>query len=73
GDGAGNQSYPSEISPINGAFGVFDYSGSTYGWGGLAYNSGTYRLVYFSFGFEAVNNATDRNNVMDSVLDWLNN
>ncbi len=72
GDGAGNQSYPSEVSPVNGAFGVFDYSGS-YGWGGLAVDTGTYKVVYFSFGFEAVDNSGDRNAVMDDIVTWLNN
>ena len=32
---------------------------------------GVYRLVYFAFGFEAIAQATDRTEVMDRVLDWL--
>jgi hypothetical protein len=71
GDGAGNQSYPSEVSPVNGGFGIYDYAGS-YTWGGVAY-SGTYKVVYFSFGFEAINSASARNTVMDTVLNWLQN
>ncbi len=70
GDGANNQGYPSEIGPINGAWGVFDYAGS-YTWGGLAVDTGTYRLIYFSFGFEAINSASARNAVMSSALTWL--
>lgn len=40
------------------------------GGAGLSYE-GAYRLVYFSFGFEAIASASDRNAVMDRVLDWL--
>jgi hypothetical protein len=31
----------------------------------------TYRLVYLGFGFEAIDNATDRSTVMQRSLDWL--
>jgi hypothetical protein len=31
-----------------------------------------FRTVYFAFGFEAINNASDRALVMERVLDWLN-
>ncbi|HEX6790536.1 MAG TPA: S8 family serine peptidase [Candidatus Krumholzibacteria bacterium] len=40
------------------------------GTAGLSYE-GTYRLVYFGFGFEAVATESDRTAVMDRVLDWL--
>jgi hypothetical protein len=30
-----------------------------------------YKVVYFAFGFEAINSATDRNTVMDRVIGWL--
>ena len=70
GDGAGNQNYPSEIGLGSGAVGVMDYDGSTYGWAGLRY-AGTYKVVYFSFGFEAINSAATRNTVMTKVLSWL--
>ena len=30
-----------------------------------------YKVVYFAFGFEAINSATDRNTVMDRVVGWL--
>jgi len=38
---------------------------------GLSMDSGVYRLVYFSFGFEGIAGATTRTEVMDRVLDWL--
>ncbi|MBN1485142.1 MAG: protease inhibitor I42 family protein, partial [Chloroflexia bacterium] len=69
GDGAGNQNYPSEIGLGSGAVGVYDYDGS-YGWGGLRW-SGAYKVVYFSFGFEAVNSASSRSAVMDHILTWF--
>ncbi|MEN6403091.1 MAG: M6 family metalloprotease domain-containing protein [Armatimonadia bacterium] len=43
------------------------------GTAGLRVDTGTYRVVYFGFGFEAISNATDRTAVMHSVLKWLTN
>ena len=67
--GANNQSYPSEIGLGSGAVGLFDYAGS-YTWGGLRWE-GAYRLVYLSFGYEAINTSAGRNSVMDALLNWL--
>lgn len=69
GDGADNQGYPSEIGLGSGAVGLFDYDGS-YTWGGLRWE-GAYRVVYLSFGYEAINSSADRTSVMDNVLGWL--
>jgi len=41
------------------------------GAGALKVDTGTYKVVYFSFGFEAINNANDRNLVMNRVVKWL--
>ncbi len=41
------------------------------GTAGLRVDTGIYRVVYFSFGFEAINSAADRNTTMERVLDWL--
>jgi subtilisin family serine protease len=41
------------------------------GTAGLTFENGTYKLVYFAFGFEAIADATTRTEVMDRVLDWL--
>ncbi len=38
---------------------------------GLRYSNGIYKVVYFSFGFEGINNANDRNALMKRVMDWL--
>ncbi len=70
GDGANNQEYPSDIDPYNGSTSVWTYSAGRNA--GVRADEGTYRVVYFSFGYEAINNAADRALVMDRVLDWLN-
>ena len=41
------------------------------GTGGLRVDTGAYKVVFFSFGFEAINNAGDRTVVMERVLNWL--
>jgi PKD repeat protein len=71
GDGANNQAYPSAIGLGAGAVGLYDYTGATYTWGALRWE-GAYRVVYFAFGFEAINAAATRATVMGAVLDWLN-
>ncbi len=68
GDGADNQTYPSQINPINGSSAVYQYSPSVYG--AVAY-SGTHRVVYFAFGFEGINNQPSRTEVMSRTLAWL--
>ncbi len=70
GDGANNQNYPSHIGLGSGAVGVYDYTGTTYTWGALRYE-GTYRLVYFAFGFEGISSAATRVTVMSKALTWL--
>ena len=68
--GADNQSYPSGIVVNSGAQAIFNYGGSGNGAGGLSYY-GTYRLIYLSFGFEAIDNSSDRASVMTSALNFL--
>ncbi len=70
GDGASNQTYPSAIGLGTGAVGLYDYTGTTYTWGALRYE-GTYRLVYFAFGFEGISAAATRATVLGKVLTWL--
>ena len=81
GDGADNQEFADEIDPIAPAVSIFFYDeeakapegiiGS--GTGALRVDTGTYRVVYFAFGFEAINDldGTNRAAVMDGVLSWL--
>jgi len=71
GDGANNQSYPSRIAPINGGSTIFQYhNGQDAAVKKATYN---YRTVYLAFGFEGINNQTDRDAVMQNVVYWLLN
>jgi len=70
GDGANNQDYPSDVSPIGGGVAVMDYP-SPHLYGGVAYQDGTYGVVYLAFGFEAIDNPVDRTEVMSQTISWL--
>jgi parallel beta-helix repeat protein len=39
--------------------------------GAIRADTGTYKVVYFSFGFEGINNATMRDTVMNRTIKWL--
>jgi PKD repeat protein len=67
--GANNQLFPSDITPVNGGVAVYDYP-PPHLYGGVAY-SGTYRTVYFSFGYEAIDSQGDREGVMSATLGYL--
>ncbi len=70
GDGANNQDYPDAINPYDGtAHVIFSYNGSQNG--AVAADTGTYRVVYLGFGFEAINNAVDRAALMEAAMNWL--
>jgi len=70
GDGADSQYWPSEISPITGsADGIFYYKDD--GCAAVRVDTGTYKVVYFAFGFEAINSSSDRNEVMRRVVTLL--
>lgn len=70
GDGADNQEYPSIIDPYDAAATtILEYSTSD----GCAIRAedDDYRVVYLAFGYEAIDNATDRRNLLENALDWL--
>ncbi len=69
GSGANNQLHPSEIEPVGGGEAVYDYP-APYLYGGVAY-SGTYRSVYFSFGYEAIDTVARREAVLSATLRYL--
>lgn len=69
GDGANNQFSTDEIEPIPPAVPVFTYEPGCEA--ALRIDTGTYKLVYFSFGFEGINSQADRDEVMRRVLHWL--
>jgi hypothetical protein len=70
GDGSDSQYWPSEISPITDyATGIFYYKDD--GWAAVGVDTGTYKVVYFAFGFEAINSSSDRNKIMKRVVTLL--
>ena len=70
GDGANNQEFPSDIDPrVEYASTIFTYDTSRNG--AIKADTGGYRVVYFAFGYEAINNPDDRAVVMQRIVDWL--
>jgi uncharacterized repeat protein (TIGR01451 family) len=70
--GADNQNYPDEIAVIDpeAAAPVFAYGGG--GCGGVRVGTCLdYRVIYLSFGFEAIDDRAARREVLDRTLDWL--
>jgi hypothetical protein len=72
GDGANNQDSPSEIKPADDDYAKEIWYYTPTQAGAVRINTGTYKAVYFAFGFEAINNAFDRYRVMHRILNWLN-
>ncbi|MCD4651373.1 MAG: T9SS type A sorting domain-containing protein, partial [Candidatus Cloacimonetes bacterium] len=71
GDGADNQTSPDEIAPYDAIIDiVFSYEAVR---GGAAVKSvvGSGKVVFFAFGFEAINAVADRNALIGSIYDWL--
>jgi hypothetical protein len=73
GDGANNQEYPDAIAARDGdATTILSYRGSS--WiGGIRATDSTSgaRVVYLGFGYEAIDNAQDRADLLGPALDWL--
>ncbi|RLE21429.1 MAG: hypothetical protein DRJ50_09230 [Actinobacteria bacterium] len=70
GDGANNSEYPDDIDPADATASViWSYDANRNG--AIRAYTGTYKVVYLAFGFEAIDNALDRQDVMQSSIDWL--
>lgn len=69
GSGSCSQDYPSEITAINGSQALLNYNASTTG--AVCYD-GDYRLVYFAFGLEALDDIGERTKLLKRTLAWLN-
>ena len=70
--GADNQVYPDEVAvtDLDSAVPVWTYQGR--GCGGVRVGTCLeFRALYLSFGFEAINQRSDRQEVMRRALDWL--
>ncbi|GAH78792.1 unnamed protein product, partial [marine sediment metagenome] len=65
-----NESYKSSDNKTTeknkGTFGI-----SSSGSGAINYADGIYKVVYFAFGFEAINNQGDRDLVMNNIMNYL--
>ena len=70
GDGARDNDYPDEITSYNGGVVCMNYSISGNNGSAVRY-SGTYKVVYFAFNFEAISDSADRNDAMKRVLNFL--
>jgi hypothetical protein len=70
GDGADNQMFPDVIDSIAPARVIFDYSDPSKH-GGIRFDSDSSKVVYLSFGFEAISNSGDRIELLSRVVDWL--
>jgi CARDB. len=70
GSGASNQMYQSAIEPAdNYALPIFRYMGD--GYGAIKAQTQSHKVVYFAFGFEAVDDTAKRNLIMDRTINWL--
>jgi hypothetical protein len=72
-DGADNQEYPSRIAPYDAdAVEIFRYTPENWGAGIRSIDSVSgAKVVYLAFGYEAINNAADREDLMRSAIYWL--
>ncbi|MCF2137529.1 MAG: Ig-like domain-containing protein [Candidatus Thorarchaeota archaeon] len=70
GDGGGDNGYPDQISPVNGGVQCLQYAVSGSPGAAVSY-SGSYRVVYFGFNFEAISYAADRVDALDRILNFL--
>ena len=69
GDGADNQTSPSAISPIAPAGRVFEYDPDNAG--AIKVQTNGHKVVYMSFGYEAINSLSVRSELMQRIIDWL--
>jgi len=72
GDGADNQQYPSRISAYDAAATeILFYSNGGAGALQAIHPGSNARIVYFAFGYEAIDNSDDRNLVMNNIVTWF--
>jgi hypothetical protein len=69
GTGSGLQDFPDEISPRTGAYAVLYYAAGNMG--AIRYQSGPFKVVYLSYGFQAQATAASRKTLMSRALQWL--
>ncbi|MBD3235812.1 MAG: hypothetical protein GF330_03835 [Candidatus Eisenbacteria bacterium] len=70
GDGADNQNDPDDIDPADGsATVIWTYDDNRNG--ALRADTGTYKVVFQAFGFEAIDNASDRRITLRRIIRWF--
>jgi hypothetical protein len=69
GDGANNQTSPDVVAPRAPAASMFEYDPGIAG--AVRAETQGHKVVFMSFGFEAVNSQVTREELMDRTLDWL--
>lgn len=69
GDGANNQTVPDDIDPAGGSTVIWTWDATRNG--GVRVDTGVYKVVYLSFGFEAIDNAWDRRMVLRRIVRWF--
>lgn len=70
GDGANNQAFPDVIDAIYPAIVIFDYSDPEKH-AGIRFESDSSKVVYLSFGFEAISSFDDRVALLSRIIDWF--
>ena len=70
GGGANNQGSPDVVSKMADSDTIFTYAG-VIGPCAVRYSSGIFKSVYFSYGFEAIGSASNREEVLRRILQWF--
>ncbi len=68
GSGSCAQDYPSAVAPRGGAQPILAYADN---WHGALRYDGDYRVVYFAFGLEAINDDAAREQLLQRTVHWL--
>ncbi|MCK5685841.1 S8 family serine peptidase [bacterium] len=72
GNGADNQKYPDVIEPLKGATSYLNYD-TDKGCAAIFIKNNVYKIVYLAFGFEGISTTLQRENVMKTILEDINN
>ncbi|MBD3168461.1 MAG: T9SS type A sorting domain-containing protein [candidate division Zixibacteria bacterium] len=67
--GANNQAFPAMINHVEGATPTLAYAEG--GAAGVKYNDALHQVVFFSFGFEAINDEQTRNDLFAKILEFF--
>ncbi len=71
GAGAGNNAYPDDVSANTGASIIFYYDNNANLGGGISY-SGSHKVIYLAFNWEAMDDEVDRVDSLNKSITWFN-